>query len=169
MEPHKSKAFDFSAELTKQLITLATAIITLTVTFIKDVAGDFDRSYSWMLIAIWIAFFLSILFGIFTLGALTGNLDPMPSKPRTKEGSEQTESIVDTQPILTINSKNILSSSRLQSVTFLIGLILACVYGYYLAIGPQQNDHSDSYMVVRRSTLGTDTTVHVDTLYLKKD
>jgi hypothetical protein len=35
-EERLKKAFDFSADLTKQLITLATAIITLTITFSKD-------------------------------------------------------------------------------------------------------------------------------------
>ena len=37
MEPRIEKAFAFAQETTKQLITLSTAVITLTITFLKDV------------------------------------------------------------------------------------------------------------------------------------
>jgi hypothetical protein len=34
----REKSFEFALETTKQLITLATAIVALTITFVKDLA-----------------------------------------------------------------------------------------------------------------------------------
>lgn len=71
------KAFDFAADTTKQLITISTAVITLTVTFSKNVYQNIPSS----LIASWIFYFLSILFGVFTLLTLTGTLGKEDSSP----------------------------------------------------------------------------------------
>ena len=53
------KRFDFAADITKQLITLAAAIITLTVTFSKDIP---EAARPWAFWA-WCVFTASILFG----------------------------------------------------------------------------------------------------------
>jgi len=44
MKENQKKAFDFASDTTKQLITLSTAIVTLTVTFSKDIIGVGDNS-----------------------------------------------------------------------------------------------------------------------------
>ena len=67
------KSFDFAADVAKQLITLATAIITVMITFSKDILGTNSHYIAWLLSS-WILFLLSIVFGIFTLMALTGVL-----------------------------------------------------------------------------------------------
>lgn len=54
MQEQRKLAFDFARETTKQLITLSTATIALTVTFSKDFLGtpdDFGRTLvvlSWL-------------------------------------------------------------------------------------------------------------------------
>jgi hypothetical protein len=69
------KAFDFAQETTKQLLTLATGIIALTITFLKDVAGTASHDDRLYLQWGWIVYLVSIAFGVLTLMALTGNLE----------------------------------------------------------------------------------------------
>src|ERR1044071_2087514 len=69
------KAFDFAADTTKQLITLSSGIIVITVTFQKDVFKDLPNEAKVILYISWLLYFLSILFGILTMMALTGTLE----------------------------------------------------------------------------------------------
>ncbi|MBN2828564.1 MAG: hypothetical protein JXQ26_11265 [Tissierellales bacterium] len=163
MEENQKKAFDFAADLTKQLITLSTAIVTLTVTFSKDIIGGIDDSIRYLLLLSWVAFIISIILGILTLMALTGNLDPIP-KTKAKDNE-----VTENKPILTITSKNVTGTSKLQVYTFLIALILTCSYGYLAAKAPKkENHHKDCYMIIREIKLGVDTTAHIDTLWIEK-
>lgn len=124
MDENQKKAFDFSADLTKQIITLSTGIFTLTVTFSKDIIGSVESSNRYLLLISWILFIISILFGISTLMALTGNLDPM-----TKNNEDDKES--ENKPkIYTITSSNVTSTAKLQVLTFIAALILTCWYGF---------------------------------------
>jgi uncharacterized membrane protein (DUF485 family) len=165
MEENQKKAFDFAVDLTKQLITLSTAIIALTVTFSKDIIGGVDNSNRWLLFLSWLVFIISILMGILTLMALTGNLDPIPKKqPKNKDGSQPEP--IKPLPIL-ITSTNVTSTAKLQVCTFMIALILTCIYGYKAASIPTEgNKYKDSYMIIRETKLGTDSTIYIDTLYL---
>jgi hypothetical protein len=71
-----SKAFDFASDATKQLITLATAIVTVTVTFGTSVFPNAPSWVQYVLFSAWFAYLVSIALGILTLQALTGTLDP---------------------------------------------------------------------------------------------
>ncbi len=73
--PIAEKAFDFAQDVTKQLITLATGIIALTVTFIHDLAASASTTAVHFVEAAWLVYLLSIAFGIVTLLQLTGNLE----------------------------------------------------------------------------------------------
>lgn len=84
----RDKSFDFATDTTKQLITLSTAVLALTITFAKDIlggnaprycptdlvgqfpytVGDPDRG---LLAATWILYLISIVFGVLTMQALT--------------------------------------------------------------------------------------------------
>lgn len=66
-------AFDFAKEVTKQILTLATAIVTLTLTFTKEFVSNDTIDVEYVYFA-WIAFLISIIFGLWTLLALTGTL-----------------------------------------------------------------------------------------------
>jgi len=106
------KSFDFAADLVKQLITLSTAIIAITVTFAKDIFGISGNCVSEWLVASWVTFFICIFFGIWTLMALTGTLNP-PNQ---------------TQESPTIQGANCRIPAGLQILSFLLGLAFTITY-----------------------------------------
>ncbi len=74
-------AFEFASDLAKQLITLATGVLALSITFVKEILQRqslLDNPGRLRTLgAAWIMMFLSIFFGIWTLSALTGSLAPI--------------------------------------------------------------------------------------------
>ena len=74
LDTSTESSFNFAQEVTKQLITLATGIVALTITFIKDVAADAPESAYWRIEVAWILYIVSIVFGILTLMSLTSSL-----------------------------------------------------------------------------------------------
>jgi hypothetical protein len=77
------KSFDFLQDTTKQVIALATAILTFTLTFLKDVAkGAGQTSYTIMTVA-WALLVVSALLGFLVLFNMTGVLDPANAEPPT--------------------------------------------------------------------------------------
>lgn len=111
METNVEKSFDFAADLSKQLITLSSGIIALTVTFAKDIFKSAPADAQDWLIAAWIAYFISILGGIWHLMALTGTLDPL-----------------DNQTKISIQGWNCRIPSIIQILLFLVGLVLTIAY-----------------------------------------
>jgi len=107
------KAFDFASETTKQILTLCTGIIALTITFSKDFVHQVPSGAIAFLVWAWLAYFTSIVFGIWTLMALTGTLQP-------KAGSV-------TPP--RIWGSNVTAPATLQVLSFLTGLILTILFG----------------------------------------
>lgn len=155
MEENQKKAFDFAADLTKQLITLSTAIITLSVTFSKDIIGGIDHSNSCLLIWSWSIFIFSIACGIWSYMALTGNLE-----------SKQNNS----NPIFTIYAKGIRIPSIFQIITFAIALILICIYGYQAAASRNTEiKQKECYKIIRETKLEVDSTKFIDTLYIQRN
>jgi hypothetical protein len=74
-DPIAEKAFDFAQDATKQMITLATGIIALTVTFIHDLAAHASATAILIVEAGWIVYVVSIFFGLMTLLQFAGNLE----------------------------------------------------------------------------------------------
>lgn len=112
MEPAEriGKAFQFAQETTKQFITLATAIVAFTVTFLKEIAGvDAGRAVYVVEVA-WFFYLASILFGMVTLMALAGNLERGPGTP-------------------SIYRRNVAVPSILQVATFFVATVLTVVFG----------------------------------------
>ncbi|MDP4221011.1 MAG: hypothetical protein Q8916_01055 [Bacteroidota bacterium] len=140
--------------MTKQLITLSTAIITITITFSKDLVGGVSNQYLWLLLVVWGIYFFSILLGLSTLGALTGNLDPMPVRRKDRYGKEVRVPIA---PIISVNTDNIVSTSRLQVYSFILAVFLTCLYGYLNA-----NAASNSPKVSESTNKGKGRNVCVD-------
>ncbi|HUT31458.1 MAG TPA: hypothetical protein VMX13_16810 [Sedimentisphaerales bacterium] len=79
MNSQTEMAFQFAADLARQLITLSTGILALTITFTKGLCGRVPSDKLWTLKAAWLAYLLTIVFGIFSLMALTGTLAPTTS------------------------------------------------------------------------------------------
>ena len=113
MDEFRNKAFDFAADLAKQLITLATGIITITITFAKDFLprGAAPAAKLWAMCA-WYAFLISIVCGVWMLMALTGTLDQKPGQ---------------SYPI-SIRGSNVTIPATLQILFFLAGLLLTIVF-----------------------------------------
>lgn len=125
MTEESKKAFDFAADTVKQLITLATGIIAITITFSKDIIGASMLTNSTLIIISWALFICSILSGIIALMALTGTLQPMQN---------------NTTATPNIYSKNVRNPTIAQIVLFFLGLIFTVIFG---AISMNNNKFED--------------------------
>lgn len=104
--------FEFAADTTKQILTLCAAILTLTVTFAKDrLVADGNR-FPISLCLSWVFFLISILAGIWTMGALTGELNSKRHETPNIFGS------------------NVVLPSAIQWLTFALGIILTVLAGW---------------------------------------
>jgi hypothetical protein len=107
MQEYEKKAFDFAADLTKQLIALSTSVVTVTLLF-----GEHFPKQSRLAFWAWIFFLISTLFGLWTLMALTGTLAPV--KP----------------PPMSFDLKfNVRLPSSLQICTFAVAITLTILFG----------------------------------------
>lgn len=176
MKPNDQKAFDFASETTKQLITLSTAIITLTITFSKDVTGGVAESSKIYIIWSWGLFIASVFFGIWTLMALTGSLQPMSKKENApdEEKEEEKNKIQEetNDKSFSINGFNIRLPSGLQILTFVAALILTVIFGYK-SITTEKTEtvdkmEDDCIKVIKESKYTIPNPTTIDTLHIKK-
>lgn len=79
---NRTKAFDYVQDVTKQVLTLATAVVTITLTFLKDLAQDAPPDARTLLYIGWVLFGLSILAGVATLLNLTGHVEKAEEQAR---------------------------------------------------------------------------------------
>ena len=107
-------AFEFAKSLAEQLITLATGIITLTITFAKDITGQRAQDHVGWLKASWCIYLFSILGGIWTLMALTGTLMPVTGSP----------------PENPTFGFNVRLPAGMQILLFLVGTVCILTYGF---------------------------------------
>jgi hypothetical protein len=106
----QEKAYDFAQELVKQIITLSSAIITVSIAFLKDLVSNAPDGARTMVAVSWIFFILAVLFGVLTLGALTGSL------------SNNKASIMET---------NMRAPAIVHVGSFIIGLVLIVIAGWW--------------------------------------
>ena len=165
MNTEQEKAFDLASETTKQIIGLSTAIIALTVTFSKDVLGAPSAPSRIPLVIAWILLLISIVFGIMTMMAMAGTLDPMPPQvsPAVTAGSNPNTSSPSPPPP-SIYGRSIRIYSGRQVFFFLLGLIAAMVFGYK-SFGTKA-EPAKGHKIVRQSRFGSDTTIYRDTILL---
>ena len=104
-----TKAFDFAQDVTKQVLTLATGIIALTITFFKNFANHAPHTAEILMGWSWVAYLASVVFGLFTLMALTGTLQPV------RPGNIK----------LSIQGVNIRLPALVQLACFFIALVLS--------------------------------------------
>jgi hypothetical protein len=111
MNERRRKAFDFASDTSKQLITLATGIIAITITFAKDLLEIGEATA--LLVWAWVVYLFSILSGVWTLMALTGELE------RREEGKEEPS----------IRGGNVTLPATLQILSFCAGTLLIVIFG----------------------------------------
>jgi len=104
------KSFDAVGDVTKQLITLATGIIGVSITFGKDLYSGGPLWTRIVLVGGWIVFLLSIVFGVLTLQAIAGRFDSA-SRPFRGE--------------ITVYDSQVNGTSLLQNILF--GLATLCI------------------------------------------
>lgn len=75
--------FTFAKEVASNLITLSTGLLTLSITFARDVIKSIPKGREHLLKAAWGVHILAICFGVWTLMALTGNLMPVNPSDRS--------------------------------------------------------------------------------------
>jgi hypothetical protein len=105
--------FDSANDLAKQLITLGTGILALSITFIKDILKFNSQAVTRPLKFAWVSYLLSICFGIWTMMAITGSKFQIADNP----GKSVTY------------GTNISVPAFLQILGFLFGTILLILYG----------------------------------------
>ena len=105
--------FASANDLAKQLITLATGILALSITFIKDVLKNngpvITRPLKWA----WFLYLFSVIFGIWEMMAITGSLFLLVPSPTPT----------------TLYGSNVRIPALLQILTFLLATIFLIVYG----------------------------------------
>jgi len=67
-----SDEFTFANSSVTQVITLSAGILGLSVTLITSNTSSVNHSYLWLLKGSWIAFLVSMFFGVWSLSAITG-------------------------------------------------------------------------------------------------
>jgi hypothetical protein len=138
------KSFDFVADATKQLIAVATGVITVTVLFSKDL-NVVSRCFAF---GAWSVLLLSVMFGILTLLSMSGELDTLAKdgyrggvlKGTVKDaGSDSAE---DSKEEEGIYEKGTRRASKIQIVMFLFGMSLMVIFGA-LAVRAKPNQAKD--------------------------
>jgi hypothetical protein len=113
MDERLKKAFELATEVHKQLITLATAIVAITVSFSKDIFAG-QQGATDLLQWGWVLYLLSIMAGVWALLAITGTL------ARAAEANQA--------PVL--YKSNIQFPAILQITLFLAGTGLLIAFGW---------------------------------------
>jgi hypothetical protein len=112
VEEWRKQAFDFAADSTKQLITVATGVVTVTVLFSRDL----DSASRWWALAAWVPLIISIGFGLFGLLALSGNLH------NAAIGEYRNPSL---------NEWDVNFFSLWQCILFLVGILFVLIFGVF--------------------------------------
>lgn len=102
-------------ELTKQLLTLATGVIALSITFTKDILRDAPQRVTLLIKLSWFTYLLSICFGMWAMMSLTGMI--------FKVSAEGVASVLQNP-----YGSAILPSS-LQILTFVVGTLFIILFG----------------------------------------
>ncbi len=119
MDEQTKAAFTSAAETSKQILSLATGVITLEITFLKDVALKAPFCLRYLLGTSWILLLLSVVAGVWALLALTGTLG---SSSQLNPAS--------------ISGTNIKVPAALQILLFLFGLLLSVAFGMFAVNAP---------------------------------
>ena len=107
--------FQSATDLVKQLITLATGSLALSITFTKDIIKTNVPVVTWPLKIAWVSWLASVCFGIWTMMAVTGTI----FKLTANTGSAT--------PVTYGASVSI--PAFLQILTFILGIALLIVHG----------------------------------------
>lgn len=131
-EKPQTEGLKSATEKTKQIITLSTGVITLTVTFFDKfgaTAPNIPRVLPWTLFVAWGFFGLAILCAVWTLGAITGTLDCLDRKANGLQMDEHQEKAANALS----NGKNIKFPALAMDLCFLFAMGFTIASGLRLS------------------------------------
>lgn len=118
-------------ETTKQVITLSTGVIALTVTFLEKIVqpnGGSERIVPGPLKASWICFGLAVLLGVWTLMAISGSMNALDRHARQLRLNKHQRRAVNQLA----DGTNIRIPAFLMLVFFAAGTVLTIAAGFSL-------------------------------------
>ena len=118
MDEQTKAAFTSASDTSKQLITLATGLLALEITFAKEIVVKLDTNSKCYVGVSWVLLLLSVMAGVWTLLALTGSLSQASAPTPTS-----------------ISGTNVRIPAILQILLFLGGLILTVLFGIQIVQG----------------------------------
>jgi hypothetical protein len=137
----KLKSYDLAAEVSKQIITLSTTIVTVSIALAGSKWQDGPSSLA---ITSWIMFLFAIFFALWTLSALTGSIN---------QGQDD------------INKFNIAFPALMQGLLFLSALTCAGVFGYKSMSKTSEKEKVEKIIIESRIN---NETSRVDTIIYKQ-
>jgi hypothetical protein len=110
------KQFEVTIDISKQLVTVAAAIITVTIAFSKDIVGMATIGHADRVLVgfAWGLFLVSVVAGLWCLYAANGSV----SIPRKDDGTPRS-----------IYDANVAWPMLVQQVAFLLAIVLTVVFG----------------------------------------
>jgi hypothetical protein len=117
-----------ATEKTKQIITLATGVITITVTFLDKFGAKAAGGVTvipWPLFVAWGLLVIAIVAAVLTLGAITGTLDCLDKKANGQTLSANEEMVIESL----CKSPNIRVPAIVMDVSFMVAMIFTVVSG----------------------------------------
>ncbi|MEP9385197.1 hypothetical protein [Nocardioides sp. KR10-350] len=127
MADWSERTFDLVSEITKQVITLSTGVMALTLTFWKDFAGHTSGVARVVLAVSWLLYILSILFGFLTLMASAGVQDRKGKALAVAEASRSDNE--KAAGAASIYSDNLRVFGAIQLAFFLVAIVLTVIAG----------------------------------------
>ena len=158
------KSFDFAADITKQLIALSTAIISLCVAFTDTIFSSNAANTHSITLIVSLGFFVgSIVFGVITMMAMAVHLGN-PNKNQTEKESSKNQSA--------IYSGNVRLFSLIQMSLFVCAIIISMIYILQVSsksgIDKVNSKDPDKYLkIIRMSEYTIENGQINDTLYLE--
>ena len=129
-EKPSSEGLKAAADATKQVITLSTGVIALTVTFLEKIlvpaAGSVPRPVPWTMFVAWVAFGLAVIAGVATLGAISGTLDALDRKANGLATTPEQDSAA----VALVNGTNVRLPALAMSVLFVLGMLFTIATGF---------------------------------------
>jgi hypothetical protein len=121
-----------AADAAKQIITLCTGLIAITVTFLEKIVAPVSagaRDVPWPMFAAWVLFGLAIIAGVMTLLGITGTLDAIDRQQNGLPLNEHQKAAIAGQAY----GQNIVRWSMSMVVLFLAGVGFTIATGIMLA------------------------------------
>ncbi len=119
-----------AADFTKQVITLSTGVIALTITFLEKIvqstASGSPHHVPATMFSAWILFGTAIVAGVFTLAAIAGTLDALDRKQNGMPLNSSQEIAVQSLG----NGVNITFFARVMGLCFVVGMACTIATGF---------------------------------------